>query len=248
MSTEIQLVHSILEGFLSHEKETRTKSQEKFNELSKNLQELILCLSKISCETQNKQVKLFSLVAIRKLLDIEGDKKSENKWKTFDEEYKNPIKTNLYNLLITNSDLALNNKIADTISMVAANIYSNKESWVELTNYIFEVLGQSSNSEELTNKPSLFENAVFISKHLFILIPNEMVKNLSVVVNAFGNFYKTTNLTLRAKTTETIANIVDSLTGKEKVLFKSMAMNILETTLKCAEDPKEESNVKIFIF
>merc|ERR1712032_1788022 len=245
MSTELQLVHSILEGFLSHDKEVRTKSQEKFNELTQKLQELILCLTQISCESQNKQVKLFSLVAIRKLLDIEGDKKIESKWKTFSEEFKNPIKSNLYKLLISNSDLTLNNKIADTISMVAANIYSNKENWVELINYIFEVYAQSSNLDDIANKSSLFENAVFISKHLFALVPEEMVKNLSAIVTAFTNFYKTDNLSLRAKTTETIANIVDSLSGKEKVQFKTMALNILETTLKCAENLKEESNLLI---
>merc|ERR1712151_10957 len=214
-NTEIQLVHTILEGFLSHDKPTRTQSQEKFNELSQKLPELVFCLSQISNETQNKQIKLFALVAIRKLLDIEGNKKNESKWHLFSEEFKNLIKKNLYNLLITNTDLTLNNKIADTISMVAANIYSKNENWQELTNYIFEVLGESSNADNILNKPSLFENAVFISKHLFILIPNEMVKNISMIVSAFSNFFKTENLTLRAKTCETIASIVDHLSAKE---------------------------------
>ena len=47
MSTEINFVNSIIEGFFSHDKLVRTKSQEKFDELSKNLQELIYCLSQI---------------------------------------------------------------------------------------------------------------------------------------------------------------------------------------------------------
>jgi hypothetical protein len=248
MSTEINFVNSIIEGFFSHDKLVRTKSQEKFDELSKNLQELIYCLSQISFDSQNKQIKLFSLVAIRKLLDIESDKQSENKWKSFDENFKNVIKSNLYKLLILNNDLFLNNKIADTISMVAANIYSNKEKWEDLTKYILEVFSQSSNLEKVSEKSYLFENAVNISKHLFILIPDEMIKNLKVISIAFTNFFKTENLTIRAKTCETISNIVDNLSAKEKVQFKPMAINILETTLKCSENTKEESNVKYLFY
>jgi hypothetical protein len=247
MSTEINFVNSLIEGFFSHDKQIRTNSQEKFDELSKNLQELIFCLSKISCESQNKQIKLFSLVAIRKLLDIEGEKKLESKWKTFTNGFKNLIKSNLYKLLISNNDVFLNNKIADTVSMVAANIYSNKENWEELTKYILEVFSQSSNIEEISNKSFLFENAVNISKHLFILIPEEMVKNFKVISNALTNFFKTENLTLKAKTSETIASIVDYLSAKEKIQFKPMAINILETTLKCSENAKEESNVNFLI-
>ncbi len=242
-SEDLQIITSVLEGFLNPNKEIRTQSEAKFNELSKNLQALIFCLSKISVESVNKPIKTFALIAIRKLLDFGSDDKLESKWKTFENSYKDQIKANLYNTLITNTDYSLNSKVCDTISMVAANIYDCEEKWDEIVKYIFDVLSQSNNLELVNSNPANFENAVFILRHLFNLISTELLKGSQIILTAFKNFFSTNNLALRAKTTEAISDIISTCEGKDKKNFKGFALSILETTLKCAEDPKYESNV-----
>lgn len=243
-SEDLHNIHLMLEGFLNPNKEIRNESQQRFNEMSKNLQAFIFCLSKIILENQNKNVKMFALIAIRKLLEIGSEEKVESKWKNFENNYKESIKTNLYNILITNTDPSLNSKICDTISMVAANIYDSEEKWEEIVKYIFDVLNQSSNLELVNSNPTNFENAIFILRHLFDLISTELLKGSQIILNAFKHFFATNNLTLRTKTAEAISNIISSSEGKEKKNFKVFTLNILETTLKCSEDPKQESNVR----
>ena len=242
-SEDLQFIHSTLEGFLNPNKEIRDQSQIKFNELSKNWQALIFCLTKILLESPNKQVRIFSLVAMRKLLDLSNLEKEDSKWKLFEPTYKSTIKTNLYNALISNTDPTMNSKICDTISVVAANIYDSEETWDELINYIFDVLKLSSNLEEINNNSSNFENALFMLKHLFPLINEELMKGLQIILSAFKNFFSTNNLSLRSKTVEAITEIILSSESKDKKTFKNFALNILETTLKCAEDPKAETYV-----
>jgi hypothetical protein len=128
--------------------------------------------------------------------------------------------------------------------MVAANIYDSEEKWDEIVKYIFDVLNQSSNLELVNTKPANFENAVFILRHLFNLISVELLKGTQIILTAFKNFFLTNNLSLRSKTIEAISDIINTCEGKDKKHFKNFALNILETTLKCAEDPKQESNVK----
>jgi len=247
-SEDLLTIMSVLEGFLNPNKEIRTQSEAKFNELSKNLPALIFCLSKIANESQDKSIKTFSLIAIRKLLDFGTDDKIESKWNLFDNGYKEQIKTNLFTALITLTDNSLNNIICDTISMVAANIYDSEEKWDELVKYIFEVLSQSNNAELINSKPANFESAIFILRHLFNLISTELLKGRQIILTAFTNFFLTNNLTLRAKTTEAISDIINICEGKDRKHFKDFALKILETTLKCAEDPKQESNVIILPF
>jgi len=247
-SQDLQTLNLVLEGFLNPNKEIRTQSEAKFNELSKNLQAFIYCLSKIFNESQNKSIKTFALIAIRKLLDFGLEDNLESKWISFENSYKEEIKSNLYNSLLNNTDDSLNSKICDTISMVAANIYDSEEKWDEIVKYIFDVLSQSSNLELVNSKPANFENAVFILRHLFNLISTELLKGTQIILTAFKNFFLTNNFSLRAKTTEAISDIINTCEGKDKKLFKNFALSILETTLKCAEDPKQESNVNNILF
>jgi hypothetical protein len=69
------------------------------------------------------------------------------------------------------------------------------------------------------------------------------MKNINVLLASFKNYFKTNNMNLRAKTALTISEMISICDKKETKLFREFIIMILETTMKCIGDVKEESNV-----
>ena len=73
LNEDISMVCAVLLGFTNPDKEVRTKSMNKLQELSNNLGALTFCLidiaSKISTNDKEKIVKTTALAICRKILD-----------------------------------------------------------------------------------------------------------------------------------------------------------------------------------
>jgi hypothetical protein len=59
----------------------------------------------------------------------------------------------------------------------------------------------------------------------------------------FRTFFKTHSLSLKTKTSRTIAEIISYCDKNEFKEYNEFIHSILETTLRCFENPNEESNV-----
>ena len=236
---ELQIVETILEGFLNPQKEIRDQAQIKFNELSNNFPALIFCLSKVILESQNLQNKTFACVAMRKLLEVKDHEIGNPKWEKIDAQLKETIKLNLLTALVNNAENSLNSKICDTICTVASNVFELEEKWDDLTKY---VISNFSNNLDLNNTKPV-ENSLNILSQIYLMDYEELSKNNTVFINCFKNFFATNNISLRTKTLVCMSEIISSTEKKHLRVYRPFSMSILETILKCADNPKEEANV-----
>ena len=103
-SEDISMVCEVLLGISNPDKEIRTNSVNKLQELSNNLGALAFCLieiaSKTATNTREKTIQTTALVLCRKIVDS----KSIDDWKKIPENIKEGIKKNSLNLLNTETD------------------------------------------------------------------------------------------------------------------------------------------------
>ena len=114
MSNEdISMVCNVLLGISNPNKDIRTNSVNKLQELSNNLGALTFCLIEIASKTatnnEEKIIKTTALVICRKIVDT----KSLDDWKKIDNNLKEKIKINALNLLNSETDPSQNAKVCD---------------------------------------------------------------------------------------------------------------------------------------
>ena len=132
--------------------------------------------------------------------------------------------------------------------LIAENIYvaedDDEEVFNDLIKYLFSVFTQTSIND---NNSLEIETALLILSKVFGFIYDKL-KNDKIVklVKAFRIYFKSTNMNLRAKCSEAIAEIFRVINDKDKKKFKEFLTSILETTRECFENPKEETNVIIY--
>jgi len=241
---ELQIVENILEGFLNPEKKVRDQAQIKFNELSNNFAALIFCLSKVIQESSKLQNKTFACVALRKLVEVKASEIGNPKWEKIDLQLKETIKLNLLTALVNNTQNSLNSKICDTICTVASNIYELEEKWDDLIKYLVNNFSADYN----VNTAEHVENSLNILSQIYLMNYDEFHKSSNLFIECFKKYFATDNLSLRTKTISCISEMISSTEKKHLKVYRQFSMNILETILKCADNPKEENNVTIFLF
>ena len=114
MSTQdISMVCDVLLGISNPNKEIRTNSVNKLQELSNNLGALTYCLIEIASKTatnpNEKTIKTTALILGRKIVET----KTKDDWKIIPNEIKEGIKTKSFSLLNSEADPYLNSKICD---------------------------------------------------------------------------------------------------------------------------------------
>ena len=140
MSNEdISMVCEVLLGISNPDKEIRTNSVNKLQELSNNLGALAFCLieiaSKTATNTREKTIQTTALVLCRKIVDS----KSIDDWKKIPENIKEGIKKNSLNLLNTETDPNQNSKICDMIEAIMLKILDSEDDWPEIRNLAFSI-------------------------------------------------------------------------------------------------------------
>ena len=175
-------------------------------------------------------------VLLRKLLDLEG-----NVWKEkLNEQMKETLKTDLLSVMISEKEKYVKFKICDAVCKLAENIYENEQTWTELLNYIYTVLNSPYNEAYLLN----FEVALTLLTSMFGYVCDEVMKGISVLLNTFKNLFKTNNMNLKTKTVQTLSEIISICDRKDVKHFRDFIFYILETTMNCIDDIKEENNVR----
>ena len=130
MSNEdISMVCDVLLGISNQDKDIRTNSVNKLQELSNNLGALTFCLIEIASKTatndKEKTVKTTALVICRKILDT----KSYECWKKIDNNLKDKIKISALNLLNSETDPSQNSKVCDLIVVIMEKVLDCDEEW-----------------------------------------------------------------------------------------------------------------------
>ena len=155
------------------------------------------------------------------------------------DDVKTSIKNELLLVLIQEKDKYVKFKICDAIAKISENIYENDETWNELLQFLFSVFSANYEDKDAIQ----IESALQLLTSMFGYVIEDVMKNINVLLASFKNYFKTNNMNLRAKTALTISEMISICDKKETKLFREFIIMILETTMKCIGDVKEESNV-----
>ena len=146
MTTEdISMVCDVLLGISNPNKEIRTNSTNKLQELSNNLGALTYCLIEIALKNptndKEKIIKTTALVLCRKIVDT----KALDDWKTIKNDIKEGIKAKAFTLLNSEVDPNMNSKICDLIQVIMIKILDCEEEWPEIKNLAFSLFNFDPN-------------------------------------------------------------------------------------------------------
>jgi hypothetical protein len=122
---------------------------------------------------------------------------------------------------------------------LAENIYENEQTWNELLNYIYTILNNPYNEADELN----IEVALQLLTAMFGYVCDEVMKGIPALLGSFKGYFKTSNLDLRSKTIQTLSEIISICDKKDVKIFKDFTFYILETTMLCVDNIKNENNV-----
>jgi Txe/YoeB family toxin of Txe-Axe toxin-antitoxin module len=176
---------------------------------------------------------------MRKLLEIKDHELINPHWEKMSPEQRQQIKTLLLELLVNEKNSALRNKIVDVINMVSENAFENEEKWEELILLTLNFISLELNDDNV----STIECGLSLLAGTFSFVYDEYLPKLEALVGLFRNFYKTNSLSLKTRTTRTISEMIAYCDKKETKLLAEFMFSVMETTLQCVSDTKQESNV-----
>ena len=144
-SQDISMVCDVLLGISNPNKEIRTNSVNKLQELSNELGPLTLCLIEIASKKPTNPneilIKTTALVLCRKIVDT----KSKDYWRDIRPDIKEGIKTKAFALLNSEIDPNQNSKICDLIQVLMIKILDCEEEWPEIKNLAFSIINFDPN-------------------------------------------------------------------------------------------------------
>ena len=139
------MVCEVLLGISNPDKEIRTNSVNKLQELSNNLGALTYCLieiaSKAATNDREKTIKTTALVLCRKIVDT----KKYEEWKNIPNNLKEGIKAKAFALLNSETDPTQNSKICDLIQVIMIKILDCEEGWPEIQNLALSIINFDPN-------------------------------------------------------------------------------------------------------
>ena len=123
---------TIISDYASPEKSKREESERQLKDLRNNLGMLSLALLEISISNDfSEQIKLTSLVLLRKIIELD----SKNQWGSIDPHFKEKIKLTSLNIIfndnISNNRSLINNAIS-VVEQILVTIIDFNEDWNEL--------------------------------------------------------------------------------------------------------------------
>jgi hypothetical protein len=160
-----------------------------------------------------------------------------------DANIKEQIKANAFKALVSIQERSLKFKVCDSVSTICENIYELEEQWPDLLTFLIEALKLDLVEQNLLN----IETGLYLLSNIFGFVYEELSKGIDLYVAAFKNYFSSNIISLKTKTVQAISEILCIVRKKDSKKFKDLIYFMLETVLKCLEDPREENNVK-FIF
>jgi hypothetical protein len=154
-------------------------------------------------------------------------------------ELKEQIKSLVLNIFVNEKDYSIKTKVCDIVSQIAENVYENEEKWDDLLVIILNSLTLELNSQNLLS----IEGALSLLSGVFGFVYDEMITKISDLVTVFKIYFSTNVISLKTRVIRTLAEMVSYSDEEEIEYYKDFMYNIMETTLQCLEDSKEENNV-----
>lgn len=149
-------------------------------------------------------------------------------------------------------DRKMKSQYCNIVSQIFINVsemneeYTDKNQLDELEDfshvfeYILKFLLGEINEENLMN----IECALKLLGQNFPDLGDEYEEKKNSFIESFRNYFKTTSLSLKTKTARCVSEIISYEKSGNVKAYSEFLLSIMETTLRCFENPKEEENVK----
>ena len=212
MSSELQLVESILKGLNTPNNEERKNFEMKLAELmNKNTIGLVLCLSQIINQSSDMSLLTYASVVMRKLIQTKENESVNPYWKNASNEMKEEIKKNVLTALVNCNDKSLKKKYGDIVSNICESVFNNKEKWDDALKYV-------ANGFIIELKPENFlsiESSVFLLSKIFNYAQDELLTGIDQVIIGFNKFFKEGNLEIQTNSVGAICEILSGYIDKK---------------------------------
>jgi len=245
MSSELQLVESILKGLNTPNNEERKNFEMKLAELmNKNTIGLVLCLSQIINQSSDMSLLTYASVVMRKLIQTKENESVNPYWKNASNEMKEEIKKNVLTALVNCNDKSLKKKYGDIVSNICESVFNNKEKWDDALKYV-------ANGFIIELKPENFlsiESSVFLLSKIFNYAQDELLTGIDQLIIGFNKFFKEGNLEIQTNSVEAICEILSGYIDKKiSKRFREFTFYILQTILNCLNN-NDFNNLKRSLF
>ena len=252
MSNEdISMVCDVLLGISNPDKELRTKSVNKLQELSNNLGALTYCLVDIASKTatndKEKIVKTTALVLCRKILDT---KKTED-WEKIDKDLKEKIKINTLNLLNSETDPSQNAKVCDLVVVMFEKIMDSKDEWPQLIQLALSITNYDpSDNTKIVQIRTLLKLLTGGTGYMYEDISREYGKIIPYLEKLLDSEIEMKIKVLATQFIGELISFCDNDEEKNEVkLFKELTKKIFLNIFKCYQmkEKMPEDCVKSFL-
>ena len=248
MSNEdISMVCEVLLGITNPNKEIRTNSVNKLQELSNNLGALTYCLieiaSKPAINEKEKIVKTTALVIGRKILYTQ---KYEN-WKKIDTQLKDKIKIKILNLLNSETDPSQNSKICDFIIVIMEKVLECEEDWPDLFSLVLTIYNYDPNdNSKIIQIRTLLKLLAGGTGYMYGKISEIYDKLIPFLERLLDS---NIDMKIKALAAEFICELISFCEEKEIMLFREAIKKIIDNIYKCylMKDNMPEDCVKKFL-
>ena len=155
------------------------------------------------------------------------------------------------NMLLNEKDRKMKTQYCNIVSQIYINISEMNEEFADedkineiedfthVFEYITKFLLGEINEENLMN----IECSLKLLGQNFPDLGEDYEEKKNMFIESFKNFFKTTSLTLKTKTVRCISEIISYEKSEAVKGYTEFLLSILETTLRCFENEKEEENV-----
>ena len=203
MSSELQLVESILKGLNTPNNEERKNYEMQLGELmQKNTIGLVLCLSQILNQSQELSLLTYASVVMRKLLQTKENESVNPHWKNASNEMKEEIKKNVLTALVNCNEKSLKKKYCDIVSNICESVFTNKEKQDDALKYV-----ANGFINELKHFLSI-EGSLFLFSKNFKYAQDELLTGIAQLIIGFNKFFKEGNLEILTDSVEAIYEIL----------------------------------------
>jgi hypothetical protein len=203
MSSELQLVESILKGLNTPNNEERKNFEMKLAELmNKNTIGLVLCLSQIINQSSDMSLLTYASVVMRKLIQTKENESVNPYWKNASNEMKEEIKKNVLTALVNCNDKSLKKKYCDIVSNICESVFNNKEKWDDALKYV-----ANGFINELKHFLSI-EGSLFLFSKNCKYAQDELLTGIAQLIIGFNKFFKEGNLEIQTDSVKVIYEIL----------------------------------------
>ena len=248
MSNEdISMVGNLLLGISNPDKEIRTKSVNKIQELSKNLGALVYCLIEIASKKANnndeKIIKTEALVICRKIVEI----KTLEDWKNIDPNLKEQIKIKGLVLLNSEIDPHQNSKVCDLIVAIMEKVLDSEEKWPQLMSLALSLPSFDPNdNSKIIQIRTLIKLLKEGSGYMYDEISNKYTIIIPYIEKVLDS---NIDMKIKSLASELISELISFCEKNEVKLFQESIKKVVDNIYKCylMKENMPEECVKVFL-